>query len=110
MSSTLIRRSNQKRDDQKLYDSVANRIAAMIDAGTLRQGERVPSVRKLSRQMGVAIGTVLHAYRILEDRGRIAARPQSGFYVCPTRTRLPEPQSSAPPRRAERPTVGEFVM
>jgi DNA-binding transcriptional MocR family regulator len=95
---------------QTIYASVANRIAAMIDGGTLRQGERVPSVRKMSRQMGVAIGTVLHAYRILEDRGRIAARPQSGFYVCPTRPPLPEPRTSLPRRRAERPTVGDLVM
>lgn len=95
--------------DGKLYQAVADRITAMIDAGTLGQGKRVPSVRKLSRQMGIAAGTVLRAYRLLEDRGRIAARPQSGFYVCVTRQPLPEPRVSVPSRRPERPTVGDFV-
>lgn len=95
--------------DRKLYHAVADRIAAMIDAGTLRQGNRVPSVRKMSQQMGIAAGTVLHAYRLLEDRGRIEARPQSGFYVRSTRPPLPEPRGSVPPRRPERPTIADFV-
>ncbi|MDB5300054.1 MAG: gntR [Phycisphaerales bacterium] len=96
--------------DDKLYVALAERLAALIDAGTLAVGERIPSVRRLSEQFKVAPGTVLHAYRLLEDQGRIRARPQSGFYVCPTRQPLPEPRSSTPGPRASSPTVGDLVM
>jgi DNA-binding transcriptional MocR family regulator len=60
---------------------VVSRINDLIDHGTLRPGAKLPSVRKLSQQLDVSISTVLQAYRILEDRGRIIARPQSGYYV-----------------------------
>jgi DNA-binding transcriptional regulator YhcF (GntR family) len=85
--------------DELLYEQIAQRIAGMIDGGTLRVGQRVPSVRKLSGQMGVSISTVLQAYRVLESRGRIEARPQSGYYVKPpARALLPAPGQSRPPR------------
>src|SRR5215831_5252388 len=66
-----------------LYQEVALRISELIEHGTLRPGERVPSVRKWSRQQSVSIATVMQAYRLLEDRGLIEARPQSGYYVKP---------------------------
>ena len=82
-----------------LYVSVADRVAGLIDRGTLRPGQRVPSVRKLSAQLDVSISTVLAAYRVLENRGRIEARPQSGYYVKPpARALLPAPGQSRPPR------------
>jgi DNA-binding transcriptional MocR family regulator len=64
-----------------LYQDVARRLCLMIDQGTFAVGERVPSVRALSRQWSVSITTVLDAYRLLEREGRLAARPQSGYYV-----------------------------
>jgi DNA-binding transcriptional MocR family regulator len=66
---------------ETLYEQVVARIEGLIDAGTLRVGQKIPSVRKLSRQLKVSVSTVLQAYRLLEDRGRIEARPQSGYYV-----------------------------
>jgi DNA-binding transcriptional MocR family regulator len=71
----------------RLYDQVANRVARMIATGSLKPGERIPAIRRMSNQMSVAISTVLHAYQILEDRGLIEARPQSGFYVRPKHSR-----------------------
>ena len=68
-------------DPSFAYEELARNVGALIDSGTLRPGERVPSVRRMSAQQGVSIATVLHAYRLLEVQGRIAARPQSGFYV-----------------------------
>ena len=66
-----------------LYDQVADRVSQMIKKGALKPGERIPSIRRMSDQMSVAISTVLHAYQILEDRGLIEARPQSGYFVRP---------------------------
>lgn len=64
-----------------LYEQVANRIEHLIRSGTLAPGERIPSVRGLSGQLSVSISTVLEAYRVLEDRRLVEARPQSGYYV-----------------------------
>jgi DNA-binding transcriptional MocR family regulator len=70
-----------------LYRSIADRIVALIDSGTYKPGERLPSIRELSRQMRVSINTVKTAYDLLEVDRLVAPRPQSGYYV---RHRLPE--------------------
>lgn len=82
--------------ESTLYEQVAERIQALIREGALKPGDRLPSVRKLKQQLSVSMSTVLEAYRLLEDRGFIVARPQSGYYV--KTTALPdEPSQSAPP-------------
>jgi len=83
-----------------LYRRLAEQMHALIRSGTLRAGDKVPSVRRLSRQQGVSVSTVLQAYRQLEDRGLIEARPQSGYYVRRAPAALAEPEPSRPPRRA----------
>src|SRR6266516_7250361 len=95
----------------KLYQQVALRISELIEHGTLRPGERIPSVRELSEREEISIATVTQAYRVLESRGLIEARPQSGYYV---RAKLwpppPEPSRSEPTRSATRVSVNELVM
>ncbi len=66
-----------------LYQELAANLASRIAGGVLRAGERIPSVRKASAQHGVSSATVLAAYALLESRGLIEARPQSGYYVRP---------------------------
>jgi len=92
------------------YARVVSRIASMIDAGTFRPGDRLPSVRKMARQMDLAVGTVLHAYRLLEARRLIEARPQSGYYVKPLQLLLSEPRPAARQRIPDVPTVAEMVV
>ncbi len=70
-----------------LYEKVAARIVGLIGQGTLKPGDRIPSIRTLSRQLQVSINTVKEAYELLETRRLVAARPQSGYYVA---GRLPE--------------------
>jgi DNA-binding transcriptional MocR family regulator len=79
-------------------ETVASDISSMISAGTLAAGARVPSVRRMSSQRRVSVSTVVQAYRLLEDRGLIEARPQSGYYVRAKERAMPEPAVSAPPR------------
>lgn len=64
------------------YEQLADLIGGLIDKGTLAPGMRLPSVRTISEEHGLSISTVLQAYRWLEDRGVLVARPQSGFYVA----------------------------
>src|SRR6266542_1582028 len=87
-------------DDQTaeiLYLQLAQSIATPIRAGTLMRGERIPSVRELARSRAVSIGTVLQAYRMLEDAHLIEARPRSGYFVATRPLSLPEPETSNPP-------------
>ena len=64
------------------YEQVSARMSEMIEKGTYRAGERIPSIRALSRQMRVSVNTVMESYGRLENAGLIEARPQSGYYVC----------------------------
>jgi len=83
-----------------LYHQLADQIHELIRAGTLRAGDRVPSVRRLSGQQRVSVSTVLQAYQRLEDIGVIEARPQSGYYVRRLSAAVQEPEPSRPPKRA----------
>jgi DNA-binding transcriptional MocR family regulator len=81
--------------DNPLYEQVADRLRGLITEGTLRVGDRLPSVRKLHQQLSVSVSTILEAYRLLEDQGWISARPQSGYYVKQMLLKAPEePQHS----------------
>jgi DNA-binding transcriptional MocR family regulator len=89
------------RTDTHLYEHIAREIRSHIERQVLQPGNRLPSVRQLSRQKNVSISTVLQAYMYLEDMGMIEARPQSGYYVrLQFRNLPPEPTirrfSSAP--------------
>lgn len=70
-----------------LYEQVAGEIAGLVEQGTFRAGDRLPSIRQLSTRFDVSINTVMQAYALLEDKRLIHARPQSGYYV---RSRVPE--------------------
>lgn len=94
-----------------LYEQVAERISRLIDEGTLRAGDRIPSVRKLCAQQTVSVSTATQAYRLLESRGLVEARPQSGYYVRARRWTLPpEPEKSQPAPRASKVQVSDLVM
>lgn len=92
-----------------LYHRVASQIQALVRTGTLRAGDKVPSVRRLSVQEGVSVSTVLQAYQRLEDAGVIEARPQSGYYVKRPLAAVPEPAESRPPQRAMTVEVGSLA-
>jgi DNA-binding transcriptional MocR family regulator len=64
-----------------LYDQVADLVGGMIDNGTLKPGDRVPSLRGMSRRLNVSVATVMQGYMALERQGLVESRPQSGFYV-----------------------------
>lgn len=73
--------STDKQCDTFLYRQVIDLIAENIDSGTLLPGDRLPSLRKMSKTAGVSVPTVRQAYIELERQRRIESRPQSGFYV-----------------------------
>ena len=83
-----------------LYLRLARPLEDQIARGVLRPGDRIPSVRSLSRGQGVSISTVLEAYMWLENRGAIESRPKSGFFVrVPFAKSIPEPRFQIPQPR-----------
>jgi DNA-binding transcriptional MocR family regulator len=64
-----------------LYETLADEIEEAVRRGVFTPGERIASVRQASQQHGVSIKTVLHAYALLESRGVVETRPQSGYFV-----------------------------
>ncbi len=79
------------------YERIADDIGHLIECGAFHPGDRIPSVRQMSRARNVSISTVLQAYYLLEARGLIRARPRSGFYVRDDLpSELPEPEISSP--------------
>jgi DNA-binding transcriptional MocR family regulator len=97
--------------DESLYEQLVRETAELIEQGTLRPGDRIPSVRHVSRQRSVSIATVLQAYRVLENRRLIEARPQSGYFVKAKAWTPPaEPEISRPARRATPVNISEMTM
>ena len=94
----------------KLYESVTDQLAGMIRSATLRAGDRLPSVRELSRTRAISPSTVLHAYAELERMGLIEARPRSGYYVSVRAKPAAEPRSAATRSRSTRVAVSDLVF
>ncbi len=82
---------------EPLYARLAANVGELIEGGVLRTGDRIPSVRRASRQHRVSMATAVQAYLELENRGLIEARPKSGFFVRHRPQQLlDEPKTSKP--------------
>lgn len=68
-------------DNRYLYQKIADEFVIDIQQGLYKPGQKIASVRKLSQQQQVSISTASQAYSLLEDRGYIQAKPQSGYFV-----------------------------
>jgi DNA-binding transcriptional MocR family regulator len=79
-----------------LYEDVATHVAALIERGALRAGDRLPSVRRFARERDVSVATVLAAYRQLENRELIEIRAKSGHFVRARPQLAPPPRSPKP--------------
>jgi DNA-binding transcriptional MocR family regulator len=99
-----------ERDETHLYERVADDLERLVDRGALKAGERLPSVRRLSKRERVSVSTVLQAYALLESRGVVETRPQSGHYVRRSRLeQLPEPRAPRVSATATRVSVQHLV-
>src|SRR3954463_6521567 len=74
------------------YRQLIDGIRRQIERGALLPGDRIPPVRTLADDLGLAPNTVARAYRELEDGGWIVGRGRAGTFVT---DRLPERPSAA---------------
>ncbi|MFZ4832395.1 PLP-dependent aminotransferase family protein [Rouxiella sp. Mn2063] len=82
------------------YENLAQVLSERIEQGLYPAGDRLPSVRILSSEHGVSISTVQQAYRVLEEKQLVEARPKSGYFVTSTRLQAALPSGC---RSAQRP-------
>jgi len=66
-----------------VYKQMIAAIIAAIDSGDIEEGERLPSIRKLSAELDVNPNTTAKVYRELELRGYIESRAGSGSFALP---------------------------
>lgn len=65
------------------YEQIRAQLAALINTGRLPEDERLPTVRQLAADLGLATGTVARAYRELEAASLICTRRGAGTRVAP---------------------------
>ncbi len=70
-----------KNSNDFLYQQIVEFIDQQQNQGLLKAGDKLPSLRKLSKQLEISVPTVKQAYIELERQGRVCARPQSGYYL-----------------------------
>ncbi|MBJ6648049.1 GntR family transcriptional regulator [Streptomyces griseoincarnatus] len=66
------------------YQQLVQQVRHALRLGLLKEGDRLPTVKDVAKQMAVNPNTVLKAYRELEHDGLVAARPGVGTFVTRT--------------------------
>lgn len=64
-----------------LYEEIVDQIMKRIEEGSLKPGNKLPSIRVLTQEFACSKKTVMKSYGELEKRHIIYSVPQSGFYV-----------------------------
>ena len=77
------------------YEQLRRQVADLVGAGVLRSGDRLPPLRQLAGDLGLAVGTVARAYRELEGAGLIATRRGGGTRVAEHARPAPEVERTA---------------
>ncbi|MGA8210970.1 MAG: GntR family transcriptional regulator [Nocardioidaceae bacterium] len=80
------------------YEQVRTQLAGHIRTGALRPGDKLPVVRALAADLGVATNTIARAYRELEAGGLVTTRRRVGTIVQ-------TPSSPADPELREQATA-----
>ncbi|WP_381798508.1 GntR family transcriptional regulator [Streptomyces niveus] len=66
------------------YQQLVQQVKHALRLGVLEEGDRLPTVKDVARQLAINPNTVLKAYRELEHNGLVAARPGVGTFVTRT--------------------------
>lgn len=66
---------------KSLYLQLYEYLKNSITKGEITEGEKLPSLRSLSKELSLSLTTITSAYQQLEVEGYIQSKPQSGYYV-----------------------------
>src|SRR3954471_19497910 len=82
---------------QPFYRQIYERFRDAITSGLLKPGDRIPSARALTKELGLARGTIDTAYSLLTAEGYVQSRGQAGTIVTPD-LKASAPVASLPPQ------------
>ena len=71
-----------------IYDQITRQVKTLILAGTLAEGEVLPSMRALAKDLRISVITTKRAYEELEREGFITTVPGKGCFVAPRNLEL----------------------
>lgn len=74
--------------DAPLYEQIAEQVKEAVLRGEVRDGDQLPSVRVLARDLRVSVITTTRAYAELQAQGFITTAPGKGAYVLPVDSAL----------------------
>lgn len=64
-----------------IYQQIAEQLKEDILTGKLKEGEYLPSIRGLAKDLKISVITTMKAYELLADEGLVTAMQGKGFYV-----------------------------
>jgi DNA-binding transcriptional MocR family regulator len=99
-----------KGKNEHLYLHIAENIEQQIMDKVLNIGDKLPSVRVLSKEHGISISTALQAYYHLEGMGLVESRPQSGYFVRFNPSRFPQKIEKSNPLQTVRTKNVEAII
>ena len=71
-----------------IYEQIARQIKGMVLNGTLKEGDALPSMRLLAKELKISVITTKRAYEELERDGFIVSMTGKGSFVAGTDTEL----------------------
>jgi len=69
------------RSSEPIYLQIARQIEQLVAAGSLRQGDQLPTVRELATELRINFNTVARAYRLLDEERLISTQRGRGTYI-----------------------------
>ncbi len=76
------------KDDRPIYEQIASKIKKIILSGELQEGEMLPSMRALAKDLRISVITTKRAYEELEKEGFIVTVTGKGSYVAEHNTEM----------------------
>lgn len=74
--------------DTPIYDQITRQVKSLILTGALEEGEMLPSMRALAKDLRISVITTKRAYEELEREGFITTVPGKGCFVAPRNLEL----------------------
>ncbi len=92
------------------YEQVRGQLGGHIRSGTLAPGTKLPVVRALASDLGVAVNTIARAYQELEREGLVTTRRRVGTIVCASIPVVPEGVANAVQQLVDAATAADLPL
>ena len=91
------------------YEQIRSQISSLVALGALAPGTRLPTVRSLAADLGIATGTVARAYKELEAAGLVDSRRRGGTVVTAPAAGTPGARGTVPVPAAVQAAVDQYI-